>query len=212
MCNRGNRKQDIFLDDYDRARFLFLVLYGQSPKELINVGRHAAAFVKNKKFTVRQKVTDKILSTRTVELNCFALMDNHFHLIVREVKENGVVNYMQKILTAITKYHNAKYAQTGHLLQGPFRAVHIDNNEQLLYASAYVHRNPTEIKGWKNKEHEYPWSSYSDYKNENRWDKLLENGIILSQFDDGADYHKWVKESGAKEKLPEEYLKEVHIN
>ncbi|HEY4505856.1 MAG TPA: transposase [Candidatus Paceibacterota bacterium] len=208
ICNRGNRKQNIFLDDYDRARFLFLILYGQSPKALINVGRHAAAFVKNKKFNISQKVIDKILSTRVVELHSFALMDNHFHLIVQETKENGIVTYMQKVLTALSKYHNTKYAQTGHLLQGPFRSVHITSNEQLRYASAYVHRNPTEIKGWKNREHEYPWSSYSDYKNENRWGKLLST-VILEQFENGNDYHEWVKESGAKD-LPEDYLENLN--
>ena len=62
---------------------------------------------------------------------------------------------MQRILNAYTKYFNAKYKKTGHLFQGPFKAVHIERNEQLLHLSAYIHRNPREIKGWKNREHLY---------------------------------------------------------
>jgi len=117
---------------------------------------------------------------------------------------------MQKILNAYTKFFNIKYGHSGHLFQGPFRAVHITNNNQLLYASAYVHRNQRGLPGWKDREHEYPWSSYQDYIGKNRWGKLLATEDILEQFDDGNDYHQWVKESGAKEKLPEDYLDELN--
>jgi len=90
LCNRGNRKQDIFLDDYDRARFLFLLLYGQSEKEILNAGRHAAAFVKNKKFSVYEKIIDQIVFGRIVRLNSFTLMGNHFHITAQETKDGGM--------------------------------------------------------------------------------------------------------------------------
>lgn len=138
-------------------------------------------------------------------------MDNHFHLIVKEQKEKGISNYMMKILDGYTKYFNTKYQQTGHLFAGPFRAVHIKDNDQLLYASAYVHRNARDLRRWRNKEEKYSWSSYPDYFGENRWGELLKPEIVLDQFSDGQEYHEWVKGSSAKsiEELGEEYFKEI---
>lgn len=211
IFNRGNRKQLIFLDDYDRARFLFLLLYFQSPKILANAHRHAAAYLKVKSFRIQDSIINEILTNRTVELSCFALMDNHFHILIKAITDNGISNYMQKILNGYTKYFNAKYSKVGHLFQGPFKAVHIENNEQLLYTSAYIHMNPREIRSWKNKENLYPWSSYTDYINENKWGNILEQKIIMDQFKNSSEYSMWIKESEAKmdEKLSDDQISEL---
>ena len=87
-----------------------------------------------------------MITSRYVELVSFAFIPNHFHLIVHEKKENGISQYMQRILNAYTKYFNAKYKKTGHLFQGPFKAVHTESNEQLLHLSAYIHRNPERLR------------------------------------------------------------------
>src|SRR3989344_9566821 len=88
------------------------------------------------------------------------MMPNHFHLIVRGLEIGGIARYMQRVLCAYTKYFNTKYEKTGHLSQGPYKAVHIEDDRQLLYLSSYIHKNPKELNGWKNREQFYPWSSY----------------------------------------------------
>lgn len=40
------------------------------------------------------------------------------------------------------KYFNTKYERVGPLFQGRFKAKLIQNEEYLLYLSAYIHRNP----------------------------------------------------------------------
>ncbi len=125
-------------------------------------------------------------------------MQNHFHLIVKEVEENGIARYMQRVLNSYTKYYNTKYNKSGHLFQGPYKAVHIKNNNQLLYLSAYIHRNPRELKEWQNKESSYPWSSYQDCINKNRFEGLFVPDIINEQFKNKDEYDKFVKTSGAK--------------
>jgi len=69
----------------------------------------------------------------------------------------------------------------------------------LLYTSAYVHRNSREIKGWKNKEHLYSWSSFQDYLGENRWGDFLKPDIVLQLLKNPSEYKKTVDESNAKE-------------
>ncbi len=131
-------------------------------------------------------------------------MPNHFHILMREIKTGGISKYMERIQKAYTKYFNAKYEKTGHLFQGPFQIVHIKNNDQLLYLSSYIHRNPREIKEWEDKEHQYPWSSYQDYIKENRWEKLLKTDIISGQFSSPEDYKNFVDSSVAKSSITNE--------
>ncbi|MEA1929607.1 MAG: transposase [Patescibacteria group bacterium] len=198
VYNRGVHKRKIFLDERDHVRFLFLVIYFQSLETSKNLSRQVSYFIKHRKFNVGVEDTESFLKTRVVELAGFALMPNHFHLLVKENEIAGVSRYLQRLLNAYTKYFNTKYKLSGHLFQGPFKAVHIMDNEQLLYASAYIHRNPREIKNWRDKDHCYPWSSFQDYVRGNRWGDMLANQIISGQFLDGADYHEWVVASGAK--------------
>ena len=105
---------------------------------------------------------------------------------------------MHRVQNAFGKSFNTKYEKTGHVFQGAYKAVPVTNDNQLVYLSAYIHKNPRELPQWKNKEHEYPWSSFRDYK-ENRWGLLLKPEIILERFKDFEEYKQFVKESPAKE-------------
>lgn len=200
IYNRGNRKQNIFIDQRDYIRFLFLILYFQSPMPVHNISYTVASFIKHRVFNrvFNNSKEEEVVRTRTVDLTVFTLMQNHFHLIVYERKEDGISSYLQRVQNAYAKYFNNKYQTAGHVFQGPYQAVHVENNEQLLHVSAYVHRNQREMSKWRNKEHNYPWSSYQDYIHKNRWGKLLSQKIILKQFSDQSEYANFIKTSGTK--------------
>ncbi len=198
IFNRGMSKQLIFHDNMDRIRFLFLILYFQSPTVFQQIGRSIKSFVQHSVFDIDIKTKKEIVKGRFVELTSFCLMSNHFHLIVKEVEENGIARYMQRVLNSYTKYYNTKYHKSGHLFQGPYKAVHVKDNNQLLYLSAYIHRNPRELKEWLNKENIYPWSSYQDCVNKNRFEELLITAIINGQFKNKNEYDEFVKTSSAK--------------
>lgn len=200
IYNRGNDKKLIFLDDNDYARFLFLTLYFQGDYPFYNIGRYVLHLVKHRVFNMEEKMLCKILEKRIVELVEFSLMPTHFHFLLHECVDTGISRYMQRVLNAYTKYFNAKYNRSGHLFQGPFNAVYVETNEQLLHLSAYIHRNPRELEEWKGKEHIYFWSSYQDYVGRNRWRELLKCEKILVQFKDLKEYQNFVDSSGVKEK------------
>ena len=200
IYNRGVMKREIFLDNRDYIRFLFSVLFFQSPMvTFYNMGREVTYFVKHRMFNIDKKINN-VNQTKEVELVCFILMPNHFHLILRERSGRGITKYLQRLGNSYTKYFNIKYKQSGHLFQGPYQLVHIKQNEQLLYTSAYIHRNSSELKKWSDREHLYPWSSYADFIINNRWPKLLEPNAITEQFTNGQEYKHWVDTSGAKVK------------
>lgn len=198
IYNRGNNKGNIFLDNRDWIRFLFLVLSHQTNLLITNIGRYVSNFIGRQRFDISEKVMKKILENRIVELEAFVLMPNHFHLLVYEKEEGGISKYMQRIQDSHTKYINIKYGKSGHVFQGVFQRVRIESNEQLLHLSAYIHRNPRELRQWKDKEYLYPWSSYQDYINRNRWDKLLKQDLIIDQFSNPKEYKEFVETSGTK--------------
>lgn len=200
IFNRGMSKQTIFFDDNDRARFLFLLLYFQSPLMFQNISRFTKEFMRYSAFNIPTDDIDKIIKGRFVEVVSFCLMPNHFHLIIKNVGDKGIATYMQRVLNSYTKYFNTKYKKSGHLFQGPYRAVHIEDDRQLTYLSAYIHKNPTELKEWQKNAHKYAWSSYQDFIGDNRWGELLTPAIILEQFKDKNEYRNFIATSTAKEK------------
>ncbi len=198
ICNRSNNKEAIFLDERDYARFLFFILSCQAPIYFNNIGRQISHYVKHSVFNISADTLQEMINTRKVELNTFTTMPNHFHLLVKEKSNGGISSYLQRVQNGYAKYFNTKYKKQGHLFQGAFRAVPIETDEQLLYLSAYIHRNPRELKEWINKEIEYPWSSYQDLAKNNRWGQLLKSDAILNQFSNRNGYHNFVETSTAK--------------
>lgn len=199
LCVRGNNKQDIFRDDGDRARMLFLITHLQSPESVPKMGRIVQEYRKTRVWHVDPELVSAIIKTRYVVLEAFSFMTNHVHLGACEKEERGIVRYMHRVLNAYAKYFNTKYEMVGHLFQGPYRAVHIEDNNQLLYTSTYIHRNPRELIGIAGREHEYEWSSYRDYLGNNRFGELLDPSLVLEQFDSPGDYRAFVDSSIAKD-------------
>lgn len=87
-----------------------------------------------------------------VEVLAFSFMPNHLHLILKQVKDDGIVKFMQKLGTGFAVYFNKKYNRKGHLFN-KFRAVHIKDDDQFKNTFVYVHTNLISLvePGWKEK-------------------------------------------------------------
>jgi len=209
LCNRGLDGRIIVDSHQGYVRLLFLILFLQSKKIFNHPSREVKDFIKTGNFLDIAE-EEIIASERTVNLICFCIMNNHFHLLVREETDGGIPFYIQRIENAYTRYFNLSHERNGHLFQGPFRAVHIETNDQLLYTSAYIHRNPRELKNFKNKEQLYQWSSFPDYLSTNRWPYLLNRELILEQFENSKEYQDYVDSSIAKLSLEE--MQELNLS
>ena len=200
VYNRGANKSPIFTDKADRQRFLFNLLYLQSPLAFKNISRVAGKYAPDVGFPVSAEETENVLEERFVELVAFCLMPNHYHLILKETEDGGIANYMHRVAHGYAMYFNEKHGKSGHVFQGPYKAVGVESNKQLLYLSAYIHRNPHELPDWRGKEFEYPYSSLQDFTTANRWGGLIVPDIIVEQFQQTKDsnYADFVKTSTAK--------------
>jgi len=122
-----------------------------------------------------------------VSVFCFCLMPNHFHFLVRQVADVGISTWMRKSLNSYASAFNQKNNRRGTLYQGPFKAVRVVTDEQLLHVSRYIHINPYvgHVVG-KQKLLHYPWSSLSLYLNGH--DGWVYSDEILRHFTSAREY------------------------
>jgi len=199
ICGRGNKKQILFRDNRDYLRFLFNILHFQSDKSFYNISRYVDRYEDFDDFRVSEGIIDDVLENKKIELVAFCLMPNHYHLIVKNLIDDGVSKYMQRALIGFANYFNAKYDVSGHVFDGSYNLIHISSDEQLQYLFSYVHKNPIELPKWRDNYWEYSWSSCKDFGDANRWGGLLNDEIITDQFSDFSAYKKFLQESSAKD-------------
>ncbi|MDR4509382.1 MAG: transposase [Candidatus Brocadiaceae bacterium] len=136
-----------------------------------------------------------------VEVYAYALMDNHYHLLLKTNKPN-ISKGMQWFGTTYTRQYNIKHKRNGHLFQGRFKSFLIENNEYLMLLACYIHRNPLRA-GIVRRLVDYPWSSYSVYAYGKKSPEWLRTTPILSLLDTNDKhkvYRKMVQDYSREEK------------
>ena len=94
-----------------------------------------------------------------VECAGYTLQLTHYHMVVRTPRGN-IARFMKVVNGDFAQYFNRRHKWKGHLFEGPYKPIVIDDTTYLRAALAYVARNPVEAKMvaepqlWK-------WSSYA---------------------------------------------------
>ena len=91
----------------------------------------------------------------------WCLMNNHVHLLVREVSEE-LSTTMKRIGVSYASYYNWKYETTGHLFQDRFRSESVESRLSFLKVIRYIHQNPVKA-GIVGEGVEWRWSSCAAY-------------------------------------------------
>ena len=196
IYNRGTDKRVIFLDEEDYQRFMNLLYLCNSQNSIVF-----------REIPIGEAYENERGGT-LVDIGAYCLMPNHFHILIREKIENGVSLFMKKLLTGYTMYFNTKYARSGGLYEGPFRATHVTEDRYLKYLFSYIHLNPVKIIDPKWKEDgiadrdgakdflsKYAYSSYPEYLGTSRreW-KILNRVAFPEYFADQKDFAEFTTE------------------
>lgn len=145
---------------------------------------------------------------KLVDVLCYAIMPDHYHLLIKERKEKGITEFIRKCNISIAKYINKTKERRGTIFESRFKSKHIDSNEYLRHLSLYIHLNPLDFiagKEWrehrlenfnkhKDKLLNYPWSSLSFFLNNNKPNEIISgHEIITDQFKNRNDYEFYLK-------------------
>jgi len=163
IYNRGVEKRNIFIDKQDYKVFLhFLKRYLLSPDE---VGPHQEGAKEGLHYVRPYQWQTGIY--KEIRLLCYCLMPNHFHLMIQQLTERAVIEFMRRLSNAYIKYFNEKYNRVGSLFQGRYKAALIKKESHFLHLPCYIHYNPSELfenkKDMIERTKNYNWSSYADY-------------------------------------------------
>jgi putative transposase len=118
--------------------------------------------------------------TTKVELLAYALMPNHYHLLVRVKCNDFGRDIMQPFMVSYTLAINKQMNRVGPLFQGPYQARHVTNDADVLNLSSYIHLNPV-ASGLVVFPEQWEYSSYKDYLGL-RCGRLVSQSFILSKF------------------------------
>ena len=143
VYNRGTDKRTIFLEEREYERFLYLLYACNDVNPLLNSQFYYRGFA--------SIVTQIDTREKLVNILCFCLMPNHYHLLLQQRVKEGISRFMQKLGTGYTMYFNTKHKRNGVLFQGVFKGIHVEDERYLTHLTRYIHLNPLELKkpDWK---------------------------------------------------------------
>ena len=175
IYNRGVDKRNIFLRHSDLSRFLESIKFFNSIEPI--------GSIRDIKETLVNSQTSDVWGDRErlVDIVCYCLNPNHYHLLLCQRVDNGISEFIKRLGGGYTKFFNEKYNRSGVLFQGKSKSVRVDSNEYLLHLGSYINLN-NQTDGFVLR---LSQSSWDEFVNPERIiEKFCHNKeIILEQFD-----------------------------
>ncbi len=195
IYNRGVDRRTTFRNDGDYRRFL-------ESLRVFNTTQDAGAPVSFHRRCQRSYPFEDQL----VRVHEFSLMPNHFHLLLQQIKEGGISQFLQRLGTSYTKFFNNDEDRSGSLFESTFKAKRIDSYAYLLHITRYIHLNLLSLLGidWKSDGvidtkialdflSNSPWSSFHFYYNKIQT-SLLDLSLLQNLFASPDDHAAFVFE------------------
>ena len=196
IFNRGVDKRIIFSDKKDVERFFVSM-------KIFNCLEPVGSLYE-------QSFRKDEITKPLVNFIAYNLLSNHFHFVLEQVAENGISQFMKRLLGGYTWYFNNRHKRSGSLFQGAFKAIHLDSNEYLLHASVYVNLNhKIKLLGDRTaKLEKSSWEEYIGTKGPFQ-NFCAKKNIILEQFETKKEYEEFARSSLEDIRLNKEKYKEL---
>lgn len=135
-------------------------------------------------------------------VHAYALMRNHYHLAI-ETPEPNLVQGMHWLQTTWASRFNRFRQESGHLFQGRYRALLIENSTALGKVVDYIHLNPVRAKIVPAEQvRNYRWSSLGHIVRGESWIDdagWRASGRFASEFEARKAYEAYLVEVGQDE-------------
>jgi len=165
LYNRGVEKRNIFLKTKDYDRFMLSIrtnLLTHTPQISTLLRQKTTGLLPS----ISQKHLNEHFGPPMLEILCFCLMPNHYHLLVKSKSKQNISKFAQRLGNSYTLFFNTKYSRKGRLFESKYQMVSVETEDQLVHLCRYIHTNPANTKQnlLKNKSlKQYLWSSLPAY-------------------------------------------------
>ena len=136
-----------------------------------------------------------------VDIFAYVLMSNHYHVLLKTNRSN-LSTAMQWLGVTYTRRFSNRHSRSGHLFQGRFKSLIVENEAYVVELSCYIHRNPLRA-GMVKRLMDYKWSSYPSYAYGRKGPAFLNTDLVLSFFrgdDSRLAYRSKVQRYAGEEK------------
>ena len=165
------------------ARLARLVIPGMPYHVTQRGNRRGTTFFEEEDFLAYRDLLASAARAAGASIWAYCLMPNHVHLIVVPSDPDGLRATFANAHRRYARRINARYRWTGHLWQGRFGAVVMDE-AHLAHAARYVALNPVRARLCDRAE-DWPWSSARAHF-AGRDDELVEVAPLLDRVGDFA--------------------------
>lgn len=148
------------------------------------------------------KLIEEATRLYKLEVHAYALMSNHYHLLVC-TPEGNLSKIMRHINGTYTQTINKKYHYEGSVFKGRYKSILVEEEGYLLELVRYIHRNPLKA-GIEKKVGTHKWTSHRAYIRKTDRPKWLKVEKVLKRF---GKYEKTAlneMEQFVKESVPKE--------
>lgn len=197
LYNCGVEKRTIFSDKSNYLRFMELINFYRYEQNIpFSQFKELGPAAKELYLKMHPQSSDQEL----LKILSYCQMPNHFHLLIKITRKEGVPTFMAKLSNSYTRYFNNRYKRLGSLFQGTYKSKEMPSDRAVLEVSRYIHLNPVRSKKTNPqktlKPENYPYSSYSHWISSNILN--LKGSII-----DSKEANYWIQLAGSPHKYKE---------
>lgn len=167
------------------ARLARIVIPGLPHHVTQRGNRRGQTFFEDSDYALYKDLLSEAAKKAGAEIWCYCLMPNHVHLIVVPTDKDGLRRTFADAHRRYTGYINARMRVTGHLWQGRFGSVVMDE-DHLFHAVRYVSLNPVRA-GLVQHASQWQWSSVAAHL-AGRDDGLVITAPVLERYGNFTDY------------------------
>ena len=120
--------------------------------------QRAAIFLDDRDRASLLSILAQALKACDAHVFAYCLTGNHYHVVLQTRRANLAV-LMRRVNSVYCLTFNRRHSRSGHVLEGRYKAIHVDRDAYLLEVCRYVDLNPVRA-GLVASPRQWAWSSY----------------------------------------------------